>query len=213
MWKMEGSELELKEVHRMLMTDKVPLMPSLLHAFQARLRSCANCRLTPCHEQVAGYKCPKSWNKARSRKKERLQKFVATKAFRDFQEVFSSFVQEVVVPCVGDREGVMYQFPPTFRVQVPSDKPVGIPHKDADYPSHVDTEINFWVPVTKVWGANSLHTESAPGLGDFHPFELEFGQFVRFWGNQCHHYTVMLRNLPMRVEVGRKRVAIRKDER
>eukprot|EP00960_Hanusia_phi_P053942 762509-Hanusia_phi.AAC.1 len=33
--KIDGGELELKDVHRMEMTDKVPLMPSLLHAFQA----------------------------------------------------------------------------------------------------------------------------------------------------------------------------------
>jgi len=63
------------------------------------------------------------------------------------------------------------QDPPTFRVQLPSSTPIGKVHKDSDYESHVDTEINIWVPVTNVWGANTLHTESSPNLGDFHPLE------------------------------------------
>jgi hypothetical protein len=42
----------------------------------------------------------------------------------------------------------------------------------------------------QVWGSNTLHVESKPGLGDFHPLELRRGQLCRFWGNQCQHYTV-----------------------
>ena len=42
----------------------------------------------------------------------------------------------------------------------------------------------------QVWGTNTLHVESKPGLGDFHPLKLSYGQLCRFWGNQCHHYTV-----------------------
>ena len=30
-----------------------------------------------------------------------------------------------------------------------------------------------------------------PGYGDFHPLEAHPGQCVRFWGNQCEHYTVL----------------------
>lgn len=36
----------------------------------------------------------------------------------------------------------------------------------------------------------ALCQESEPGRGDFHPLECSYGQFVRFWGNQCQHYTV-----------------------
>jgi hypothetical protein len=75
-------------------------------------------------------------------------------------------------------------------VQLPSASPIGKVHKDSDYDSHVDTEINIWVPIVDVWGPNTLHTESAPGLKDFHPLEVKYGEAVRFWGNQCEHYTV-----------------------
>ena len=32
--------------------------------------------------------------------------------------------------------------------------------------------------------------ESAPGKKDFASFEIDYGQIMRFWGNQVTHYTV-----------------------
>jgi hypothetical protein len=45
------------------------------------------------------------------------------------------------------------------------------------------------VPLTRVSGSNSLHVESAPGLGDFRALELGYGECFRFNGNRCRHYT------------------------
>lgn len=56
--------------------------------------------------------------------------------------------------------------------------------------NHQPAELNFWVPLNKVFGANTLYTESSPGAGDFAAVELEYGQAVRFWGNRCRHYAV-----------------------
>jgi hypothetical protein len=126
-------DTELCNLHKMTLPERAPLSLALMHGFT-----------------VAGHKCPKSWNKARLRKKERLKKFIASRAFQNFQSVFTRFVETVVVPLIGDPSGVVYQNPPTFRVQLPSNSPIGIPHKDADYECHVDTEINIWVPVTDV---------------------------------------------------------------
>mmetsp|Transcript_88034 Transcript_88034/g.234072 ORF Transcript_88034/g.234072 Transcript_88034/m.234072 type:complete len:165 (+) Transcript_88034:130-624(+) len=128
-----GEGIELCSLHNMELPERAPISLALMHGFT-----------------VAGYKCPKSWNKARSRKKERLKKFVASRAFQNFQSTFNLFVNEVIVPLIGDAAGVVYQNPPTFRVQVPSKSPMGKPHRDADYDCHVDTEINIWVPMTKV---------------------------------------------------------------
>lgn len=66
---------------------------------------------------------------------------------------------------------------------------MGVPHTDAEY-HHQPAEVNFWIPLTKVHGTNTLHVESAPGAGDFSPIELRYGQGERFWGNRCRHYTV-----------------------
>ena len=69
--------------------------------------------------------------------------------------------------------------------------PQGIPHADGLEPyNHQPGEVNVWVPLTTVGGSNSLMSESSPGLSDFHPFSATPGQFVKFYGNRCWHYTV-----------------------
>jgi hypothetical protein len=46
---------------------------------------------------------------ALSRKKDRLRKFVATKAYHDFHETYLAFVRDVIVPLIGDKFGVVFQ--------------------------------------------------------------------------------------------------------
>ena len=50
----------------------------------------------------------------------------------------------------------------------------GHAHIDADY-HHQPAEVNFWIPLTEVFGTNTLFVESAPGEGDYHPIELKWG--------------------------------------
>ena len=40
-----------------------------------------------------------------------------------------------------------------------------------------------------VFDTNSLWVESAPDLGDFHPLTMTYGEYCRFYGNKCRHYT------------------------
>ena len=62
-------------------------------------------------------------------------------------------------------------------------------HKDSQYERHQEGEINFWIPLTSVWGNNTLFAESQPGRGDYRPFEMEPGTGVRFNGRHCRHHT------------------------
>ena len=62
-------------------------------------------------------------------------------------------------------------------------------HRDRDYPRHQPAEINFWVPVTAVAGNSALWVESDPELGDFHPVDMEPGEFLMFDGHNCRHVT------------------------
>lgn len=69
--------------------------------------------------------------------------------------------------------------------------PQGVPHADGLAPyNHQPAEVNVWVPLTAVGGSNSLVSESSPGLGDFHSFTAKPGEFIKFYGNRCWHYTV-----------------------
>ena len=119
------------------------------------------------------------------------------------------FIREVVAPLccknsdennngvgdVGDvgeieKNHVVYQCPPTTRVVFPNGNRTISMHCDKEYPGHQQAEINFWLPVTRVFGNNSLWVESEPNKGDFRPVELEYGQCLRFDGHDCRHYTV-----------------------
>jgi hypothetical protein len=105
-----------------------------------------------------------------------------------FEALLRRFVREQVAPLLGcGADDVAYQAAPTLRVSHPSEIPAGHPHCDSEY-GHQPAEMNIWLPLTEVWGGNTLHAESAPGRGDFAPFELGYGRFVWFWGNQCRHY-------------------------
>ena len=74
-----------------------------------------------------------------------------------FLELYRRFVATWVVPQLGC--SVLYQKKPILRVVLPGSVPPSELHCDADY-FHDANEINFWVPITPVWGSNSLWAES-----------------------------------------------------
>ena len=103
----------------------------------------------------------------------------------------AKFCAEVCGPAIGmDCDVVVHQTLPTFRAHLAgTGKALGPRHRDCEY-KHQPSEVNFWIPLVPVFGSNSLHSESTPGQQDFHPFVANNGQAVRFWGNQCEHFTI-----------------------
>lgn len=90
--------------------------------------------------------------------------------------------REVLAPLleVGS-ESVLYQAVPVLRVSHPSTKCMGKMHTDYVSNNHQPAELNFWIPLCRAFGNNTLYVESAPGVGDFVPIELSHGQGMRFW--------------------------------
>lgn len=112
------------------------------------------------------------------------------KGSKKLWECYINFVREVIAPMLGDSDGILYQIEPNFRCHVPgTGHKLVQPHKDGDY-YHQPNEINFWLPCTACFGGNTLWAESEPGRRDFRPFELRPGQFMRFWGHDCEHFTL-----------------------
>ena len=141
------------------------------------------------------------WNADRDRR----GRHVPDDAYAAFDAAYRRFVCEVVAPGLGGGR-VLFQRAPTLRVMSPA-RPGGPPpavmsrlHCDMDY-HHQPSELNFWLPLTPVFGGNSLWVESAPGRGDFAPLEMRPGQCCRFYGNRCRHQT-----LPN--DTGRTRVSL-----
>ena len=64
-------------------------------------------------------------------------------------------------------------------------------HTDGRY-GHPTSEFNIWLPLSqKVWGNNSLFRDATPwsGAESATSFELKYGEFVIFYGNQTPHET------------------------
>jgi hypothetical protein len=99
---------------------------------------------------------------------------------------FKNFVEQEVSKIF--KGPFLYQTTPSFRVQVPNQTAVSKWHYDSDpNHGHPDWEINIQIALTKVFGNNSTWIESVPGLGDYSPMELEYGECAIFDGNRCVH--------------------------
>ncbi|EKX50365.1 hypothetical protein GUITHDRAFT_104173 [Guillardia theta CCMP2712] len=139
-------------------------------------------------------KFQKMWNADRDRSGRYLSVSEGDcKSYGVFDEIYHRFIREVVSKVMGGG-ALQFQRAPTLRVMVPAEcgldprKSTTKMHTDMEY-HHQPSEINFWLPLSPVWDTNSLWIESEPGKGDFHPIELEYGSFCRFYGNQCRHFT------------------------
>jgi hypothetical protein len=62
-------------------------------------------------------------------------------------------------------------------------------HRDEEYGQRPNL-VNVWLPVTRTHGSNSMYVESAPGLSDFKPVELDYGEGFMFYGTQMVHGTL-----------------------
>ncbi|KAJ1453444.1 hypothetical protein M885DRAFT_524372 [Pelagophyceae sp. CCMP2097] len=121
------------------------------------------------------------------------------------------FARNVLAPLLGvSADDVLYQAVPVLRVSFPNAlKATGVLHDDYTSNHHQPAELNFWVPLNTCFGANTLFIESAPGVGDFAPIELDHGAAVRFWGNQVRHHTVPNTTAATRVSLDLRAMARR----
>ena len=86
---------------------------------------------------------------------------------------FLEFLQEMI------GEDLIFQKKPTFRIHLPGNLSVGDYHRDRDY-GHPIEEINIWVPFTQAKNTASIWLESEYDKADFHPAELNYGEFLIF---------------------------------
>ena len=101
-----------------------------------------------------------------------------------FYDVYYSFINDVIKPLFN--EDILYQRIPTFRVHQPNNLAVAEYHRDGDY-SHSEHEINFYLPLTKAWGTNTIWAETEFDKKDFQPIEVEVGEFVMWNGANLLH--------------------------
>tara|TARA_B100001123_G_scaffold450645_1_gene622718 strand:- start:1900 stop:3330 length:1431 start_codon:yes stop_codon:yes gene_type:complete len=112
----------------------------------------------------------------------------------ELTQLYTKFIENVVSIYLetsyknGDGTIFLYQSHPTFRIHYVGNRAITTWHEDGDENhKHPKGELNFWLPLTKVYGENTLWVESKPGLKDYHPVETEPGYMLVFDGNRCSH--------------------------
>jgi len=137
---------------------------------------------------------------------------------RDFQESYDALCTEFIEKF--NNVTTRYQSIPSIRIQLPGDISVDF-HADMFY-GHGENIINYWMPITKVFGSNSMHIisekdsksliESAKGtkqsIEDLNkkcirlskPLSLDYGEVYKF------HSTILHGTLPNKTD--RTRVSI-----
>lgn len=124
------------------------------------------------------------WNRNRDRNMvEKLH------LYQEFDYLYKQFISQVIAPHICyQTQRILYQRAPTLRIYMPGPQ-LGKIHNDRDY-HHQPSELNYWLVVSETcYDSNSLWCESIPDKGDYRPFHLCYGQYKRFYGNQCRHGT------------------------
>jgi ectoine hydroxylase-related dioxygenase (phytanoyl-CoA dioxygenase family) len=107
----------------------------------------------------------------------------------EFQKVYTEFIANVIKPLFG--EEIVYQKIPTFRTHFPGNLAVGEFHRDRNYRdvewAKKVQEINFFLPLTKAFGTNTIWVESEEGKEDFHPIEADYGDVVMWDASNLLH--------------------------
>jgi len=130
------------------------------------------------------------------------KKFYNSPYYNEFLEIYYSLVREEVLPIFNcDDNEFIVQKDPAFRIHLPNNTALGFRpnmndpedkiglHCDADY-NHQEGEINFMLTLSGQKGANSCFVETAPGSDNYKSLDMEYGQFISFYGNKCRHYNI-----------------------
>lgn len=99
---------------------------------------------------------------------------------------YEKFIKDEISPLFEGR--VVYQTFPSIRFHLPEDQAIHYWHYDSDKDHmHPDWEINFQLALTDMHDTQATWVESVPGLKDFRPMEMNYGEYHVFNGNKCIH--------------------------
>ena len=106
-----------------------------------------------------------------------------------FDDIYMRFLTEHVKPL--HNEEIVYQKIPTFRVHLKNNISVGDWHKDKMY-RNVEwcekvNEVNYYLPLTKAYGTNTVWAESEEDKGDFKPIVSNYGECVEWDASNLAH--------------------------
>ena len=103
--------------------------------------------------------------------------------FSEIEDSYRFFVLELLRDTVSGISS--YQSPPSFRFHY-CGRSSSVFHRDRDFGVE-DGRLNVWVPLTNVWGENSLWIESTVDAKNYKPVAMKLGQALIFDGVNLGH--------------------------
>lgn len=105
-----------------------------------------------------------------------------------FKKLYCEFIKDIYAHFFPNEEVLIFQSYPSIRIQH-FHSVVIPPHCDSDETGkHPLGEKNFLIPLTDMYGTNTIFLESKPGLGDYKGVDLKYGEVLYFNGNKCIHF-------------------------
>ena len=109
------------------------------------------------------------------------------KGWSEISIAYESFIEKEILQIFSKK--IVYQAFPSIRFHLPGDQAIHYWHCDSDENhNHPDWEINFHLAITDInHESQALWAETVPGLEDFTPMIMNYGEFYVFNGNKCIH--------------------------
>ena len=108
---------------------------------------------------------------------------------KSFNDVYLKFLKDKIKPRFN--EEIVYQNIPTFRVHLPGNISVGEFHKDKHYRdekwANQVRELNYFLPLTKAYGTNTIWAETEEDLGDYREIRADYGECVEWCATKLTH--------------------------
>ncbi len=104
-----------------------------------------------------------------------------------FYELYRDFIYNEIKPMYDSP--IYYQRKPSHRIHYPQVPGQLRLHRDSDY-GHNPAEINFWLPMTKTYGENSIWLAKDKDSDDMAAVEMELGEYLIFDGANVKHGAV-----------------------
>jgi perosamine synthetase len=118
-----------------------------------------------------------------------------------FKNLYCELIKDIYNNLFPTENILIFQSYPSIRIQY-HENIVVPPHFDADeIGKHPIGEKNFIIPITKMYGSNTIYIESEPGKKDYQPLEAEYGDLLYFNGNKCMHFNLQNKEKDIRISL------------
>jgi hypothetical protein len=121
----------------------------------------------------------------------------------EFTELYKRFIIDYVKPLYPEESHILYQKTPNLRISFPLTTAIGRRpetdpdtiiiglHNDSEF-GHPPEEMNFVIPITRMYSTNSIYYEESPhsntDYNEYSCLELFENEFFQCYFNQLKHY-------------------------